>query len=193
MAGSEAIINKIIADAELSAKEIIAKAESNAKEIIENAEKKASDYIAEEKKAAEENARLTVERRKTVAALDSKKIALKKRQELIDECFDKARERILSLDEEKYLAFIEKLCVENADDGDILVLGKEEKYITEEFVENISKKTGKKLSISEEKGDYVGGIVLRANSCDKNLTLNALLRSMREDKEKEIAKLLEVL
>ncbi len=193
MAGSEAIINKIIADAENNASVIVKNAENTANEMIKNAEIKASEYLESEDKASKEQARLTVERRKTVAALDSKKIALKARQELIDECFEQAEKKILSLERDEYLKLIARLCEENAEDGDVLVLGSEEKYVDEAFVKELSARIGKKLGISEEKGNYVGGIVLRSSYCDKNLTLHALLRSMRDEKEKEIAKLLEVL
>lgn len=193
MAGSEAIINKIISDAKENADVTLKAADKKAEEIIAAAKVNAEEYLGKERTASEEAARLIVERRKTVAALDAKKIALKARQELIDECFEAAEKKILSLGKEEYLAFVGKLVEENAEDGDLLVLSSEEKYVDKAFVEAISEKLGKKLGISDEKETYVGGIVLRSSSCDKNLTLNALLRSVREDKEKEIAEILEVL
>lgn len=193
MAGSEAIINKIISDAKENADVTLKAADKRAEEIITAAKVNAEEYLEKERTASEEAARLIVERRKTVAALDAKKIALKARQELIDECFEAAEKKILSLGKEEYLAFVGKLVEENAEDGDLLVLSSEEKYVDNAFVEAISEKLGKKLGISDEKETYVGGIVLRSSSCDKNLTLKALLRSVREDKEKEIAEILEVL
>lgn len=193
MAGSEAIINKIISDAKENADVTLKAADKRAEEIIAAAKVNAEEYLGKERTASEESARLIVERRKTVAALDAKKIALKARQELIDECFEAAEKKILSLGKEEYLAFVGKLVEENAEDGDLLVLSSEEKYIDNAFVEALSGKLGKKLGISDEKETYVGGIVLRSTSCDKNLTLKALLRSVREDKEKEIADILEVL
>lgn len=193
MAGSEAIINKIISDAKENADVTLKAADKRAEEIIAAAKVNAEEYLEKERTASEEAARLIVERRKTVAALDAKKIALKARQELIDECFEAAEKKILSLGKEEYLAFVGKLVEENAEDGDLLVLSSEEKYIDNAFVEALSEKLGKKLGISDEKENYVGGIVLRSSSCDKNLTLKALLRSVREDKEKEIAEILEVL
>lgn len=193
MAGSEAIINKIISDAKENADVTLKAADKRAEEIIAAAKVNAEEYLGKERTASEEAARLIVERRKTVAALDAKKIALKARQELIDECFEEAENKILSLGKEEYLAFVGKLVEENAEDGDLLVLSSEEKYIDNAFVEALSEKLGKKLGISDEKETYVGGIVLRSSSCDKNLTLKALLRSVREDKEKEIADILEVL
>lgn len=193
MAGSEAIINKIISDAKENADVTLKAADKRAEEIIAAAKVNAEEYLGKERTASEESAHLIVERRKTVAALDAKKIALKARQELIDECFEAAEKRILSLGKEEYLAFVGKLVEENAEDGDLLVLSSEEKYIDNAFVEALSEKLGKKLGISDEKETYVGGIVLRSSSCDKNLTLKALLRSVREDKEKEIAEILEVL
>lgn len=193
MAGSEAIINKIISDAKENADVTLKAADKRAEEIIAAAKVNAEEYLKKERTASEESERLIVERRKTVAALDAKKIALKARQELIDECFEAAEKRILSLGKEEYLAFVGKLVEENSEDGDLLVLSSEEKYIDAAFVEALSEKLGKKLGISDEKETYVGGIVLRSSSCDKNLTLKALLRSVREDKEKEIAGILEVL
>lgn len=193
MAGSEAIINKIISDAKENADVTLKAADKKAEEIIAAAKVNAEEYLGKERTASEEAARLIVERRKTVAALDAKKIALKARQELIDECFEAAEKKILSLGKEEYLAFVGKLVEENSEDGDLLVLSSEEKYVDNAFVEAISEKLGKKLGISDEKETYVGGIVLRSSSCDKNLTLKALLRSVREDKEKEIAEILEVL
>lgn len=193
MAGSEAIINKIISDAEENANAILSGAEKTASETIEKAKELANAKIVAERESAENDARLVVERKKTVGVLDSRKIALRARQELLDECFEKAEQKILSLPKDEYLDFIGKLIEENADDGDEIVLSPTEKYISKEFVEKLSEKTGKKLGISEERENYVGGVILRSSSCDKNLTLKALLRTLREKSEREVAAALEVL
>ncbi|MEG1805372.1 MAG: hypothetical protein RR327_03155 [Clostridia bacterium] len=47
-----------------------------------------------------------------------------------------------------------------------------------------------KLTVSANTENYVGGIILRSKTLDKNLTLKATLRGLREETEQETAKIL---
>lgn len=190
MAGSEAIINKIIADATSTAKASISDANDKAKDLISSSEEYVAQYKIEQGKAIEKECELVLQRKATVALLDSRKIELRAKQDLIEECFDKASEKVLALPKEKYLAFIKGLLVENADDNDEVILSDSEKNITKEFIDKVSKEIGKKLTISKETGKYVGGVILRSKVCDKNLTLKTIVRSLRESNEKEVAEIL---
>lgn len=190
MAENLAIIEKIIADAKVSAKEIKSQAKSNVDEITSEADETSNLFLSRQRAELQKECQLVKERKNTVAVLDARKISLKAKQDLIDECFIQAETKILSLPKDKYLDFIKSLLVKYAENGEEVVFGKTEKAITKEFVESVADAKKIKLTIAKEPENFVGGIILRSKILDKNLTLKAILRGMREETEQETAKIL---
>ena len=73
----------------------------------------------------------------------------------------------------------------------LLKLAKEDKdIITSDVVAKISKKINKKLSLSNEFGDFDGGVILSGEKFDKNLTFALEFSMLREESEAELAKIL---
>ena len=76
----------------------------------------------------------------------------------------------------------------NADDGDIvLISSKDKNVITKEFIEKESKRLGKKLVLSNQYIDILGGIVLSNKYFDKNLSLEVLMSNLRDEIETTVA------
>lgn len=191
MNSKEALIEKIVTDAKTIGEGLIQEAEAQAQSIQNDYEREFSDYRAYKKDKIDKECKNIIERKITVAELDAKKIELGARREILDDIFDKAEAKILKLDDKSYLKFIEKLLTTYAEDNDEVVISKTDKdKITDKFIESVSKKIKKSLTLSKKPGTFNGGIILSNGGCDKNLTLSTIVRQEREQIEIEVQTLI---
>lgn len=190
MNGKQAIIDKIIGDANAKAALIAEEAKAKCDAIAEKAEKTAADVIAEgeaKKKAAFDT---VVANSAVVANLDCKKALLTAKTELVGKAFDRAAE-ILRADKKKYCDLVGKMIAAAAEDGDKVRVCKEDvDVLTKAFVESVAKKCKKKLTLDKEYAAIIGGVILVGKDYDKNLSLDLELQTMREECEGEIAAVL---
>ncbi|MFR6055867.1 MAG: hypothetical protein ACLUHK_04655, partial [Eubacteriales bacterium] len=93
MDGKEAIIERIIGDAEKKADALLREAENGAKESAREAEEWIGEYLSAQRKLLKEECENVVSRRKTVAELDCRKVLLNAKQEVISEVFARALKR----------------------------------------------------------------------------------------------------
>lgn len=191
MNSKEALIEKIITEAQSYGDSLIQDAKAQSKKIENEYEAQFKDYRAYKEEKIDIECKNIVERKITVANLDAKKIDLAARREILDEVFKKAENKILYLDEKSYLNFIEKLLTQYAEDGDEVIISKADKEkIKEEFIKNVSKKIKKNLILSKDFGSFNGGVILSQQGCDKNLTLSTIVRQEREQIEIEVQNLI---
>ncbi len=191
MEGKDAIIQKIIGDANAQAQMMISDANAYAEKIIAEAENNAKERIAELEKQAEKAGVEYVGRRITVAGLDLKKARLNAKMQLLDEVYDKAADELASLKPDDYKRLITGMLEAAAEDGDTVTVCKnDEKVLTSDFFADFAKKKGIKLTLSKTFGDFKGGVILSGGGVDKNLTLEVELKLLREQTEAEIATIL---
>ena len=186
MEGKEAIINKIIEDANEKALAIVNKATDASNEKIAQAKNWAEEYTKAQEKLLEQELFDIVERRKTVAKLDSRKISLAVKQELIDATFNKALDLLLRSSKDEYLALVERLINEYADDGDAIVLC-DDNVLSVSDVKGFEAYTRFNMSICEKRGSFKGGVLLIGKTCDKDLSFEALIKSKKEEYSKSIS------
>lgn len=188
MAGTDAIINKILADAEEKASQIKTQSKIDCDEVIANAKseaKKMMDEVLQNKQSVIDE---TVKRQKAVAELDAKKIVLKAKKDAIDEAFRLAKEKLNSLSSEKYFEVVSNMISTYAEDGDVVtVSAKDKKLITKAKLDKIASAKKIKLTLNKEYGDFEGGVILSGNGMDKNLTFDVELKTLRDEMETEIA------
>ena len=185
MSGKDAIIEKIISDADNRASAIISEAEEKAR----NNEKEALKEAEEAMKKAEESyssiVSEAVEKKKAIAEADVKKYRLALKQEVLGEVYSRAERKLKELGDEKYLAFIKKLFEESAEGGEeVVIASSDEKRVTQSFLDKELPQL--KLKITG-KGDFEGGFVLTCDKYDKTVTFGNLMRQYREETEAEIA------
>ena len=125
MEGKEAIIAKIISDAEKRAAENLHNAEQYAVSVKEQAEEWAKNYSAAQEKVLVKETSDIVSRRKIVAGLDVRKVLLKTKQEILDEIYLRAEKKLCAVNKRTYLSLVLKMIAENADDGDEIVLSRD--------------------------------------------------------------------
>lgn len=181
---------KIISDAEERALAIRTEAEEKAKVTLGKAD---SEIAAMRLAAEKERERMLSEARRAAkvrAELQLKKDKLAAEKSVIDMVFSNAMKKIAELPKKEYLEIIAKLLAE-AESGDEVRISENDKgVITEAFVKKIADKLKIKLKLSKKYADISGGIILSGAVADKNLSLEADFKELRETYEPEVARIL---
>lgn len=160
---AEKIIERIKADAKKQEEQIIKLAEKQASETIElakkDAEKEASIIVSNGKKQSENLGKILLSK----ANQDSKRATMNAKENVIEECFKKAIEKLSSLDKERYASTVSKYMQKGQKR-----LGKQcTVLISKEEDKSIAKKFGIPVS---GKIEATGGTMLQ--SADGQVTLD---------------------
>jgi len=191
------INNKIISDAGIQAEKIIAQAEDNANNIIKKGEKEANNIKNIILYKNKQEVSLKKSKILTEANLKAKKTILLEKQNIIEDVFDKALEIILKLNDKEYHDFIKKLILDNIEIGDetIFIGSSDQRKISQSFVEDINKELKAKgergvLKLSCSYLTIKGGVIIGSGKIRKNISLELLLKDVREESEMQISKIL---
>ena len=187
MEGKEAIIAKILADAEKKAQDILHAAETYAVSVKEQAETWAKNYSAEQEKGLKSETVEIVARRKIVAELDVKKVLLKAKQDVIDRIYDNAEKKLCKMDKKTYLSVVLAKIEEFADISDEVVLSMDG-VLSEKDISDSEVFRRKKLSVYKTIGNFYGGVMLLGKVSDKNLTFREMILAEKEKNAPKIAK-----
>ena len=175
------LLDKIVGDAEERARVILSEAEEKASALLAAAEEERAALKESARKLAASSAPDTIKRRRSMAELEGRKLVLREKQDLIAEAYRRALEEIEA--SASYEALLVKMILSAAEEGDGVIFAASDfdRVDRKKVVSEASKLSGLKLVLAEEKGDFDGGIVLRGKDCDKNLTLEVELASLRSD------------
>ena len=191
------INNKIISDARFQAEKIIAQAEDNANDIIKKGEKEADNIKNVILYKNRQESFLKKSKILTEANLEAKKTILLEKQKIIEDIFDKALDIILKLNDKEYHDFIKKLILDNIEIGDetIFIGSSDQRKISESFIEDINKEIKSKgekgvLKLSTSYLPIKGGIIIGSGKIRKNISLELLLKDVREESEMQISNIL---
>jgi len=180
-----AIIEKILEDAHEAANKTLSKANDAYRKAIERAQTDA-DVLRERSRADSAILReVIMSRFVTTAKIDAKKALLRSKQNLIARAFSDAIEMV-RCDNKRYAKFIEHV-VAQAEDGDKIILSKEDAYLTEAKIKAM---TSKKIKVSSERGNFSGGVILSGKETDRNFTLDAILADLKKELEITLAGIL---
>jgi V/A-type H+-transporting ATPase subunit E len=197
MTGIENITGKIQADAQAEIDRIQADAAAEAEKITAGyeaqAEKDVADILAKgEKNADERGARLV-----SAAQMEAKKMTLAAKQEMLDQAFALALEKLIQLPEDEYVDFLAKLAVKASRTGSekmILNQADRARYgvkaatrANEMLVQD--GKTGS-ITLSEETRDIQGGLLLSDGAIEVNCAFETLVRLVRSEVTGEVSKVL---
>ena len=181
----EAILERIISDAQAAADATVAEAEGRAAEIIAEAEASAardrqgtSAIIAERSKAIADG-------KAAAARLDAAKVMLAAKRGVIDAVYARALEKLKALPQKDAVRLAEGLLLSYAEDGDELVFATNFAYKAQ--VLKLAVVTEKNLKNSGKTADIDGGFILIGKNSDKDLSYGALLALDREERQAEIA------
>lgn len=181
------IKNKIESDARREAEEIVLKAKKQAASIASASEKQIHEIEEELVKRLEKDGPEIFRRREVVARLDVKKVVLGAKQKLIDQAFEQALDELITLEKKKYLAFCTKLLTKASRTGDeTVLLGRNEKHLDASWVDEFNEKHSSHLVLEEERLPIRAGFILRRGEIDINCSFEMLIRSLREELEKDV-------
>jgi V/A-type H+-transporting ATPase subunit E len=197
MIGTEKIKDRILSDARELHEKILEDARAEARSIIEKAQKEAMEKAAVINQKAKEEAIQIKKRYRAVSSLDDRKNILKVRQEIVNEAFNIALERVSSLPESEYIAFIEKILLKAARDDAGLVLfnEKDKRSLGDSFIQRINQKLSEagrnaSLNLAHDVLDSKGGFILKYGDMEVNCTLEVLFAMARPALEQEVASIL---
>lgn len=186
--------SKIITDAEAEAKQIKDDAAAQVKETVQKAE----DELAKLKKQVERDAeRLGDEKYQnivTLARVEGRNKVLAVKQKMIDEVFEETHRRLTLLSKEKFQEFALQILVHTAPDepAEVLVGTENEKFVDEKFIETVNRqlKPPAKLTQAENRRGFKYGFYLVTDRMEIDLTFSGILRTVREELEMKIIKVL---
>lgn len=183
--GKEDIVNRILSDAEAGAAEILDEARKKAELILSGAKDHCDEETAAAKREAEAKAESIAEGRAAAARLDSNKIALAGKRQVISDIYARAHQKLCALGESESVALYARLLSENAEEGDEIELAQNFKYA--KALSHLPVIAEKKLKISGVRANIDGGFILRGEKCDKDLSFDAILKADREENQAAIA------
>lgn len=187
------ILRKIKEDAEEETSRIMQEAEAKASGIIEEAEKEArektrKDLIRAETELEEEKRRIMALER-----LEARRSLLMAKQEAVDEVYAEVLKRLHNLPEDEYLSFVRKSVLEVAETGQetLLISPGDQARITSEFLGQLNTELEKRglpgsLKMEVVEDDLDGGVILKGEGTEVNLTFTQMLESIKEEVEPEV-------
>ena len=193
MKGTEKIIAHIQADAKAQVDAILAQAEQQCAGIRGDFDKKAAALYAERLRAGVKETQDQVDGVERIARMEGRKAMLAAKQELVGRCFDAAQERIVSLPEDRYVAFLAKLAAEAAVTGDeeIILNARDRQRLGEKLVRAANDLLPEgRMTLSEKTGDFAGGLILHRGSIEVNCTVELLVELSRNELSARVAEIL---
>ncbi len=199
-AGTEKIVSSIMSDAQIKADSILAEAEKEKQSILSEGE--AQSVIEKEKilENAEKTAKMRYQQVISEAKMNSRRMELEAREEIIEEAFEKAEEKlkeIASSDASEYKASLEKVIIEAGTEiggGDLVILVKDTDVtkikgslptLEKSISENTSNPT--KLEITT-----IGGAIVKTTNgeIEVNNTIEARMLRFKKSLRSEVAGIL---
>lgn len=177
----EKITSKILEDAKAQADAITLDANLRAEGIVNEAKENAESLFESYKTRGEEEKLKLIDRKKSVAEIDGRKITLGVKQEIIDKAFKIAAEKIASMENDKYIDFLfEKIKASGIREGEIVMNPTQREEIGTKLVEKLNQNLAsdaefKGFTLSDETVDAVGGFMVKKGQIYMNGTLENLI------------------
>ena len=192
MNGMEKITARMKEDAARSLSELNAQTERELRRIREESAVRAE----KERETADERAHLAAQERYerlcSAAEMETRKLTLSAKQEVLAETYDRALEILCSMPREEYLSLLVHLLKAAGGKGDekIALSAKDRDEMGETLVERANKELNAHYTLAGEAADIRAGLVLISEECDVNCSFETLLALSREKTERGAAKLI---
>lgn len=197
MIGMEKIKSKILEDAQNKITQILEQAKQQAEEIKNDALKESESKRAEILEKGEAKGKETYRRMLSMAGLEGRKEILKAKQDVVEEAFTSAMEKLRSLPDEDYQKLIEDMAVAAAKNecGEILLSEKDRKRLNDDFLKNInvriaSKGENAEFVMSDDNIKTSGGFILRYGEMEINSTFEIMFEMLKPEIENDVVDIL---
>ncbi|HIT24995.1 MAG TPA: V-type ATP synthase subunit E [Candidatus Enterenecus avicola] len=191
MDGIEKIIDRISGDAQREVDDVLAQARAEADKILSQyqaqAQAEADDILTRGEKAAVERG----ERLASVAQLECRKEVLAAKQEVIEEAFQLAMDKLTQLPQEAYVSLLADLAVEASSKGNekLIFSVADRARVGKAVVVAANEKLGDKgqLTLAQETRPMQGGFILSDGAVEVNCTFETLVRLQRGTLSTQVA------
>ena len=192
MSNVKNITSKILKDAEAGKENILAAAEEEKNKILSKKASAANEIAQEILQKAEADAKSKKERVISSAKLKVRNNKLAANQEIIDEVFEKSINKLTELSKEQFLNFVKNSILSmNLTGKQTLILNETGlKFVDDSFIDELNKEAKATIALSKTAGNFKGGFILENNGIEINSTYEALVSSLRDELEFEVAKVL---
>lgn len=183
--GRDAIVERILSDANAEAAAMVRDAEEKAAAVVAAASARAEEGRRQAESEASVRAKDIAGRRAAAARLDSAKLFLSEKRRVLDGIYQAALVRLKKLEEEDALALADRLLKAYAEEGDEVVFAPDYRYAAS--VARLPVVAEKGLVLSSQTAEIDGGFILRGKDSDKDVCYATLLAADREEHQAEIA------
>ena len=190
MNGIERILQRIQSEAQTEIDEILKKAREEA-DAIQNryqmqAENESAELNLKKQKAAEEQE----ERLISVAQMESRKIILATKQEMVEKAYALALEKLCSMPEEQRISVLADLLVRASSSGreEVIFSPEDQPRVGKAAVKAANDASGKQLTLSSETRPIKGGFILKDGNIEMNCTFDTLVRLQKTGTAGMVAK-----
>ena len=179
---AQAEIDRTLADAREQAAQITARYQAQA-------DNEAQSLAARNEKAAAERE----ERLVSVAQMEARKVTLAAKQEMVEQVYQRALEKLRAMPQEQYTAVLAALLVQASSTGaEEVVFSPEDrdkagKAAVAKANEQLPKGAAG-LTVSKETRPIAGGFILKDNNVEVNCTFDTLVRLQRAETAGAVAK-----
>ena len=191
MKGTEKIIAHIEADARAQADAVIAAAEERCAGIKANYEEQASRLYSDRVRDGVKLCQDQEDGALRISRMESRKSVLAVKQEMVDKSFRLAVEEIVSLPEERYIAFLASLakraCVTGKEE--VILNKRDHTAVGKKLLEAINR-DGAHMTLSRETREIAGGLILRRGSVEANCSVELLVELCRGELSSKLADVL---
>ena len=179
------IENKILESAKAEAEKIIGGAKQKAAELIESAKAANEKRSSEAAKEAHEAFRQHRDQQATSARAANKLKLLARKADLLDEVFDKAVEQFIGDRRGGYRKWLAAQLSSVAGQNGAVVPAEPDRKIVAELLSDV--KEGGGLELADESLPLRGGLVLRGDKADIDLSLDTQLVDLKQELLPELA------
>lgn len=190
MNGIERITQLIQTEAQAEIDGILKKAQEDAAAIQARyqaqAETEAAELALKNQKAAEERE----ERLVSVAQMESRKIILATKQEMVEKAYELALEKLRSMPEDQCTAVLAELLVQASTDGkeEVIFSPEDRERIGKAAIERANTASGKQLRLSPDTRSIQGGFILKNGNIEVNCTFDTLVRLQKTETAGTVAR-----
>ena len=193
MKGIEKITARIAQEGQTEIDRILENARAEAAQIAQRyqsqADAEAASLAARNEKAAAERE----ERLVSVAQMEARKVSLAAKQEMVEQVYQRALEKLRTMPQEQYTAVLAALLVQASSTGAEEVIFSPEdrdkagKAAVAKANEQLPKGSAG-LTLSKETRNIAGGFILKDNNVEVNCTFDTLVRLQRAETAGAVAK-----
>ena len=180
------LIDRIIADANAAADKILADAEASASGIRESRDAEIAQKAEQTEKERKQQISVILNGCRTRAELDGRKETLRAKRALLDSVFTEAYHRMLALSNEKREALFRSILQREATENDAVAPASVDRSVLKQAISTLPFP----VKLSEKDADAEAGFILYGDGYEKDCSMKAILRELRDAEETNVAKIL---